>query len=106
MKILMMVLMVVLSGCNVDNDVSTEQRVSVISYDTVEFVESYSSIEYVVKILTDAPSAGYQMIIFTADNHFDLSFDVYNKATGNYINTITINSIDYDYGYVVNIDKL
>lgn len=106
MRLIPILLTVFLFGCNVKDDVSTEQRFSIIATNSVELTETHRNIDYELKVLNEAPGSGYQTLIYTAGNHFDLFFDVYDIETGNYIKTININTYDYEYGHLTNIDNL
>ena len=107
MKIVIMILLMVgVFGCELEDAVSTEQRFSVIVTDSVELIETYRNIDYKLKVLDESPASGYKTFIYTAVNHFDLFFDVYDIETGIYIKTININTNNYEYGYLINIDNL
>ena len=112
--------MVGVFGCE-DGKTYTEsayQSVSLVGLDDVNLIETYRSVdyEYTWIIFPEGQSPdGYNIEkrLYSQDGHFEVSFDVYTKeeydCNSEFIKSITINSIDYEYGEaidILNIDSL
>tara|TARA_R110000764_G_scaffold239467_1_gene338973 strand:+ start:21 stop:356 length:336 start_codon:yes stop_codon:yes gene_type:complete len=111
MKILMMVLMVGLMGCDGASYIRGE-RVALLGADDVNLVETYSSVDCAVdkRVFaiggTRPDGSNYHITYIDSAGHFYITFDVYDIDTGHFVRSISIDSAYYEYAEFISIDNL